>query len=54
MFGIKVLGPPNKNKVPLFDKSLITLKFLHQEMLSFKGMHSCSLFGSNLKRCLKN
>ena len=34
-------------KFPLFDKSLMTLEYLHQTMLSFKGMHFCSMFRSN-------
>ena len=46
----KYLGTFNKKKLPLFDKSLVTLEFLHQTMLSFKGMRFCSMFGSNHKR----
>ena len=46
----KCLGTLNKKKLPLFDKSLITLEFLHQTMLSFKEMHFCSIFRSNQKK----
>ena len=44
---LKYLGAFNKKKLPLFDKSLMTLKYLDQTMLSFKGMRFCSMFESN-------
>ena len=44
----------NKKKLPLFDKSLMTLEYLDQTMLSFKRMRFCSMFGRNQKRCLEN
>ena len=43
----------NKKKLPLFDESLMTLEYLHQKMLSFKGMRFCLMFGSNQNRCWK-
>ena len=46
----KCSGTLNKKKLPLFDKSLMTLdEFLHQTMLSFIGTRFCSIFGSNHK-----
>ena len=39
----------NKKRLPLFDKSLMTLEHLHQTVL-FKGMRFCSVFGSNHKK----
>ena len=40
----------NKKKLPLFDKSLMILNYLHQIKLSFKGMRLYSTFGSNHKK----
>ena len=40
----------NRKKLPLFETSLMTLEYLHQTMLSFKGMRFCSMFGSNHKK----
>ena len=37
-------------KLLLFDKSLMTLEYLHKTMLSFKGMRFCPMFGSNQKK----
>ena len=49
----KYLGTLRKTKLPLFDNTLMTLEFLHQTMLSFKGMLRCiheKLFGKLIDR----
>ena len=48
----KYSGAFNKKRLPLFDKSLMTLEYLHQTMLSFKAMRFCSMFGSKHKKDL--
>ena len=45
-----ILGAFNKGNFPLFDKSLMTPGYLHQTMLSFKGIRFCLMFGSNHKK----
>ena len=45
----KYLGTPNKEKLQLFDKSLMTVEFFHGTMLSFKGMRFCSIQVANHK-----
>ena len=48
-FARTYLGKLNKEKLPLLDKFLAPLEFLHQTMLSFKVIRFCSMFGSNHK-----
>ena len=50
---LRTFGAFNKKKLPLFDKSLMILEYLHQIILTFKGMRFCSIFGSNHKRVWK-
>ena len=40
----------NRKKVPLFEKSLMTLENWHQTKLPFKRMRSYSMFWSNHKK----
>ena len=47
---LTILGAFNKGNLPLFDKSLMTPGYLHQTMLSFKGIRFCLMFGSNHKK----
>ena len=41
-------------KLPLFDKSFMTLKFLHEAILSSKGKRLCQYLETTVKRCSEN
>ena len=49
-FSPKYFGAFIKKKLPLFDKSLMTLENFHQKKLTFKGMRFHAMFGSNHKK----
>ena len=50
----KDFGAFNKEKLPLFDKSLMNLEYLHQTCYHLKKFVSVECLEATIQRCLEN